>query len=372
MDYGAITVDTSIFDEKGLRLEVGILKTLEQFKGKPYPLILSEIVLREMQAHITKKARESRHSIEKSIKGGLLHLALTETCVSEGKKSLIPTDNDYDVAKRRLSAFIDATGADIIPAAGQVDLQELIANYFDGKPPFAETGKKKSEFPDAIALMSLEAWAKNNRTKLLAVSTDNDWGRFSEHSDYVDVIGDLAEAISLFQPDSDALSFCSTISKVLHEDHDHSLNNYIFELLSDEITNCSAYAVGDSPFFFEPDVVELKLVNFEYAENESGGALLQPVQGQANSLIVEAKLRVTVEASTTFSLSVRDSIDKDYVSMGSTPALVETDFEVEVLLTFEGDFSSRTEDIELTDLELLSEAGEIDFGSIEPEYFYDE
>ena len=114
------------------------------------------------------------------------------------------------------------------------------------------------------------------------------------------------------------------------------------------------------------------MVNFEYAENESGGALLQPVQGQANSLIVEAKLRVTVEASTTFSLSVRDSIDKDYVSMGSTPALVETDFEVEVLLTFEGDFSSRTEDIELTDLELLSEAGEIDFGSIEPEYFYDE
>ncbi len=41
MDYGAITIDTSIFDEKSLNLESGILKTLEQFKGKPSHLVLS-------------------------------------------------------------------------------------------------------------------------------------------------------------------------------------------------------------------------------------------------------------------------------------------------------------------------------------------
>jgi prenyltransferase beta subunit len=34
MDYGAITSDTSIFDQKGLKLESGILKMLEQFNGK--------------------------------------------------------------------------------------------------------------------------------------------------------------------------------------------------------------------------------------------------------------------------------------------------------------------------------------------------
>jgi hypothetical protein len=39
MDYGAITLDTSIFDQKGLKLESGILKMLEQFNGKPSHMI---------------------------------------------------------------------------------------------------------------------------------------------------------------------------------------------------------------------------------------------------------------------------------------------------------------------------------------------
>ena len=55
MDYGAITIDTTIFDQKGLRLESGILKTLEQFNGMPSRLVLSEIVIREVHSHLKKK-----------------------------------------------------------------------------------------------------------------------------------------------------------------------------------------------------------------------------------------------------------------------------------------------------------------------------
>jgi len=43
MDYGAITIDTSIFDQKGLNLESGLLKTLDQFNGKPSPLSEEDI-----------------------------------------------------------------------------------------------------------------------------------------------------------------------------------------------------------------------------------------------------------------------------------------------------------------------------------------
>jgi len=39
MDYGAITLDTSIFYQKGLKLESGILKMLEPFNGKPSHII---------------------------------------------------------------------------------------------------------------------------------------------------------------------------------------------------------------------------------------------------------------------------------------------------------------------------------------------
>jgi len=60
MAYGAITLDTSVFDEKGLRLESGLLKALEQFKGRQARLVLSEIVAKEVHAHLRDKAKEAR------------------------------------------------------------------------------------------------------------------------------------------------------------------------------------------------------------------------------------------------------------------------------------------------------------------------
>lgn len=54
MDYGAITIDTSIFESNGLKLESGLLKMLSQFKESPAKLILSDIILRELTNHITK------------------------------------------------------------------------------------------------------------------------------------------------------------------------------------------------------------------------------------------------------------------------------------------------------------------------------
>jgi hypothetical protein len=52
MDYAAITIDTSIFESNGLKLEFGLLKKLSQFKESPAKLVISEIILRELTGHI--------------------------------------------------------------------------------------------------------------------------------------------------------------------------------------------------------------------------------------------------------------------------------------------------------------------------------
>ncbi len=62
MEYGAITVDTSIFDQKGLLLESGLLNALVQFNNKPAKLVLSEIVIREVNAHLIKKLMIHMHN----------------------------------------------------------------------------------------------------------------------------------------------------------------------------------------------------------------------------------------------------------------------------------------------------------------------
>jgi len=50
---------------------------------------------------------------------------------------------------------------------------------------------------------------------------------------------------------------------------------------------------------------------------------LQLIQGQEQPLIVEEKVTINATATTSFSLSVRDSIDKDYESVGSLVANTE-------------------------------------------------
>lgn len=372
MDYAAITIDTSIFDEKGLKLESGILKTLEQFKGKPSHLVLSQIVVREVHSHLKKKSREAREKANKAIRESTASLSVTEESAALATEALIPKVDDSEVAKRRIESFINKTGAEIVPATGRVELDHLIKRYFDSEPPFAESGKKKNEFPDAIALLSLESWAKEHNKKILAVAKDDDWKRFGDQSDRIDVIEDLAEAIAQFQPPSVAIQFCSKLAATLLKGKPEEIHELLSMYLAGAVEDLDLQAEGNSPFFYEPEYIEVVLKDFDFVTDEEGNALLQPVQGQDGILVVEAKLHVTAMASTTFSLSVRDSIDKDYVTIGDSSVAEEIDFESEVLLTFEGNFAENAEDVELTGFELLSYPSDVDFGSIEPDWWHEE
>ncbi len=372
MDYGAITVDTSIFDEKGLKLESGILKTLEQFNGKPSHLILSEIVEKEVHTHLKKKAKEARASIQKSIRESKAHLSVSDQSAEAATKVLIPELDDREVATQRLGTFVANTGAEIIPATGRVELDEVIGRYFKAEPPFEDTGKKKNEFPDAIALMSIESWAKDHQTKVLAVAKDNDWKRFADKSKYIDIVDDLAEAISKFQPHSTAIDYANSIAKLIPTSEPAKLHSLIEQYLTDQVAEIDLYPEASSQFFYDPDYVEVRLDSFKFVYDEAGNAILQPVQGQNNTLIVEAKIHIVAEASTLFSLSVHDSIDRDYVSIGNASVSTEMEFEAEVLLTFEGDFDEGIEAVELTDFELLSSPICVDFGEIEPDWWGEE
>jgi len=265
--------------------------------------------------------------------------------------------------------FINNTGTEIIPASGNVELDELIRKYFKSQPPFSESGKKKNEFPDAIALMSLESWAKENGTKILAVSDDGDWEAFANESEYIDVYKDLAAAIAVFQPHNAAIDFCIKLAGDLPSGKPENLYTVIRQYISDAVSEIDVSPDASSAFFWEPDLVEVIFENFEFVVNEEGRALIQPVQAQDGSIVVEAKVIVTATASSTFSLSVHDSIDKDYVPIGSASASTEVEFESEILFTIEGDFVNEPDEVEITEFELLSYPDTINFGDIEPDWW---
>jgi hypothetical protein len=59
-------------------------------------------------------------------------------------------------------------------------MDTVVDMYFKLKAPFEE--KKRAEFPDAIALVSLERWAELNKLKILVVSYDSGWEEYCASS----------------------------------------------------------------------------------------------------------------------------------------------------------------------------------------------
>lgn len=62
---------------------------------------------------------------------------------------------------------------------------QVLGAYFASRDPFEATGAKKSEFPDAFALATLEHWAKENSAKVLVVTRDAGCLRACEASEHL-------------------------------------------------------------------------------------------------------------------------------------------------------------------------------------------
>jgi predicted nucleic acid-binding protein len=89
--FGAITLDTSIFEAQGLKLESGLLKRLEQFRDSSTKLIISEVVKEEVIAHLIEKTKVAKKDIEKSLKQAKDYW-LVEACEIENIKKTVIGD----------------------------------------------------------------------------------------------------------------------------------------------------------------------------------------------------------------------------------------------------------------------------------------
>ena len=173
--YGAILVDTSIFIGNGLRLEKGLLGKLTQFKKSPIVYLLPDVIKNEIKSHLENKIKVSSAALEKALNDAGDHLFFGDSELNDAKETLIHNKEIDGLAESRVDNFIESSGALVLETGNYVSVSEVLSNYFSNKPPFAETGKKKSEFPDAIVLMAVEAWAEEQDISVLAVAKDGDW-----------------------------------------------------------------------------------------------------------------------------------------------------------------------------------------------------
>jgi hypothetical protein len=362
MDYDALTFDTQTVQSNSFHFDGGLLDQLRQFGSHGADVVVSLVVASEILRHLREATHEAKVAVENAHKRATLF-----GLKAEAEQPFAAALDTHTLARDRLQKYLKDIGATVIPP-DDVPMRELVQAYFKATPPFAGSGKKKNEFPDAIALLSLERWAKVHGKRILAVSGDKDWAAFAEKSEVIDVVADLKDALTRLQEDADkAAVIAQELFAAIRDNKLPALADAFQNKLNDEISSMHVYPEAESYLSIESEEIEIIFQSYEFSELGKGVIAAQVVQAGPKIIAASVDLLVTIDATATFSLASYDSIDKDYVGMGSATVAKEgKEVEVTGLATFEGDFAKG--EVVITQLELTDKPKILQFGYVVPDF----
>ena len=245
-----VFIDTSVYEEWHF-IASGAIKTLISAgeEGR-IRILLPEITEKEVLAHIRERSEDSKiKHIQKLDASIFKHLPEIKLTIEKLKEQA--EDAADDITERFLEN-VDRSKTLRIPLQENLDLGAIIDDYFNKKAPFSE--KKKSEFPDAIVLKSLDQWCSENNTTCIVLSNDSDMKNYKSerliYKDDKDYPSDLATRIQQEKSaeekenaeriERNARTNLSQSKNVVIE-----LSNWVQEQLSDEVLYCSSLQIED-------------------------------------------------------------------------------------------------------------------------------
>lgn len=353
----ALTIDTNVFDKYGCNLDFAIFRRLDQFAGSAVAVLFSEIIVREVMRHIAEEAAETQRALKKAL---LAHGKRWKIDPAEVAPvaSYRAEDDSAVVADEQFEIFRGAVNGVVVPALGMNDrTHEILDRYFSVITPFENKDAKKNEFPDAFALMSLEAHAQREGMSILCVSADKGWADFCAESERLVCIADLNQALSFFN-ESGRLVAEAAIN-LLRAGQTEEMTSAIESAIEYRLDDVDFNADGWSSVEFETEPLSATLQSVDW---EAAGA---PVVIAADDDVVTfttlVAARVSFEAS--FRFEVRDSIDRDYVSLGSEDVSKDVTVDFELAITVPRDPDEGMDSIEV---EVARRHIQVDFGTVEP------
>jgi hypothetical protein len=356
-EIGVITLDTSIFDKFGCNLTYRALQRLDQFKGSSIAVVFSDFIAGEVRAHITKEARDKAANLRAAL--NQYRKAWHRT---EAGSALVPAvDLASDpalLAQAQWDAFLRAIDGETLESEGRVSVLDLRERYFRPLPPFAEKDGKKSEFPDAIALLALEHLARERRTIVLAVSRDGDWADFAAQSAHIVVVDDLAKMLERYN--LAGVLIAQRLVIALQEAESPELFQMIEREIGSWLDNCDFTPDGETEFLFDAMPSAATLDGWEIEDGPS------VVLFNENELTFSVDLACQITFEADFDLQIRDGVDKDYISMGSAAASKSETRTINITV-----ICALTEDgaYEPYEVEMNRQHLHIDFGRVEPEWW---
>lgn len=365
--FTAILLDTSIYEQYGLKLEKGLLGKLSQFSRTDTEFLIPDVIYNEVRKHLERKIKASRGALEKAFEEAADHLFFDGSELNDAKRTLIESREVEGLGKSRLDRFVALTRAYVLETGDYVSVPNLLTRYFSHEAPFADSGKKKNEFPDAITLMAVQAWANDNDQNVIAVARDEDWQRFCENVENVHFESDLARALAHFNEETAPYELIDNLQRALSEGQAEKFLSDVAFHLESIFEGFAPEQEADSYLYWEADGCSGGFDDFEFSDDQ-----FTVIDKDEDWVVIEAIAEISLYADGEFSLSAYDSFDKEHVYMGSITRRAEETYTSRILITISGDLSGPIENLSVDDVEVIERPTSMDFGELELDYEPDE
>ncbi len=179
-----IFIDTSIFEANNFLESKRIQEVYKLAERGDIRVVIPKLTYDEILNRISKNIEEANQKFKKYRED----TRVLRNVPSLSKK-FEPFDSEQikDEFNENLNKRFKKSNFKIIDYP-TLNIEEIFKSYFEKKFPFG-SGAKKSEFPDAFALKTIEIWAESQEIKVLAFSKDNDMLNYN--SKHLEIIEDF-------------------------------------------------------------------------------------------------------------------------------------------------------------------------------------
>jgi hypothetical protein len=227
--------------------------------------------------------------------------------------------------------YVTQCGGDILPIS-DIDPELLFARYFAGEPPFGLKADKKSEFPDAAALLLLEEHATERATKGILASRDAGWKAFADQSPCLYCVTSLDDLAALFAAtDAHAQAVRDKIAAAVG-DETSALRTQLTDSLKEHVSNADwdASELYSGSQRIESEVSDVALTAY-YVHNNSLN--VWKVDDEPGAWVVELITTITVDVTVSVQFFIWDSIDREELAFGHDSFTFSQDVDVDAYLT---------------------------------------
>jgi len=168
-----IFIDTSILDGCSYNFEAAAVHPIIGVaKDRHISLLLPNVTEREMRRHIEARSDDAVKTLRTAQGRAPFLKKWKDWPLRSGHKIFLPTTLKR-IATKELDCFLSSLNVVKLDLSG-VKLEEVMNWYERGTAPFG-SGRKKSEFPDAVALACLLDYSHKHTEPVAVVSADEDF-----------------------------------------------------------------------------------------------------------------------------------------------------------------------------------------------------